>query len=91
MMGDLVATTEVSYSKGIESIVFHQLIFQSKFIGTDLDKKYEANNRDEQFKTRGLGAVWPFRPVPCRHPDASLGSCQLLNDHFVFRGMKFPD
>jgi len=27
MLGDLVATTEVSYSKGIESIVFHQLIF----------------------------------------------------------------
>jgi hypothetical protein len=27
MMGDLVATTEVSYLKGIESIVFHQLIF----------------------------------------------------------------
>lgn len=32
----LVATTEVSYLKGIESIVFHQLIFQV-FIGTDPD------------------------------------------------------
>jgi hypothetical protein len=29
MMGHLVATTEVSYSKGIESIVFHQLIFHT--------------------------------------------------------------
>jgi hypothetical protein len=38
MMGDLVATTEVSYLKGIESIVFHQLIFLREVsIGTDLD------------------------------------------------------
>jgi len=29
MMGDLVATTEVSYWKGMKSIVFHQLIFYS--------------------------------------------------------------
>lgn len=32
MMGDLVATTEVSYLKGIESIVFQQLIFQRLFM-----------------------------------------------------------
>ena len=32
------ATTEESYSKGIESIVFHQLIFLREVsIGTDLD------------------------------------------------------
>jgi hypothetical protein len=58
------ATTEVSYWKGIESIVFHQLIFsESLFIGADLDSEC---GRTIEMGVRKYVAELPF--PPCGRP-----------------------
>jgi hypothetical protein len=56
MICDLGATTEVSYWKGIESIVFHQHIFsESLFIGTDLDTECGQTIEIRQFENMSIG------------------------------------
>ncbi len=65
MICDLGATTEVSYSKGIESIVFHQLIFSELFIGMDLDTKCGRTIEMSQFENVSIAPNRRFLLVPC--------------------------
>ena len=54
-MCDFVATTEVSYLKGIESIVPPAHIFRELFIGTDLDTKHGRTIEMRQFENVSIG------------------------------------
>lgn len=56
------ATTEVSYSKGIESIVPPAHILRKLLIGTDLDTTYGRTIEMKQLCR--LGAVSSFPPSP---------------------------
>ena len=82
------ATTEESYSKGIESIVFHQLIFFRESVHWYGSRyRMRADDRDEAVR---IYVDWTpncrFLLVPCRLLDTILGPCPvsvvgLASDH----------